>query len=374
MVFIILVTLLVLGIAFFQAIQGFYNSVIMALLTVLTAALAFTFYEPLAAALLYTRQPSCADAVILIALFVVPLLVFRIFFDRFLIRDLPLGLWTNRIGGGIFGLISGMVLVGVLTVAVQMLPVREKFLYYRPYDDALQRQQRLAPFFPDEFTVGLMNVLSRGGLSAEADKSLRSVHDDLLLELFCARNTAGKGGRVGAPPDAMRVLGVCEPPDHAGAWIEQVPPNPLLPDADIPKLLIARVQISGDARDEDNWWRLVGTQFRLVGQSGRGYYPVAYLTYEAEGGWQAHAPPIGTDSAPIAQLIVERAYSGDTPHLAVDWVYKIAQSDEPAELIFRRVADASIRGVRTDEMPPSQGALNRTAEPPSRRRSDRRRR
>ena len=67
MVLIIIAALLVAGIAFFQIIQGLFSALIMTILTILCAALAFTFYEPLAA-LLHSRQAAYADAGALLAL------------------------------------------------------------------------------------------------------------------------------------------------------------------------------------------------------------------------------------------------------------------------------------------------------------------
>jgi len=374
MVLIILVALLVLGIAFYQAIQGIYSALIMAVLTVLCAALAFNYYEPLASALLYTRQPASADAIMLIALFTVPLLVLRLIIDSLLHSNVVLNVWVSRIGGAVLGLLTSLILVGVLTVAVQMLPVRESFLYYRPYDATLHRASRLAPFYPDEFAVGLINTLSAGGLGAAEGRTFRDAHDDLLLELFCARNTAGKSGRCDAMPDDMRLVGLYDPQDDQVAWAQNVPANPLLNQSDLPNIIIARVNIDPKARDKDNWWRLPATHFRLVGQSGRSYYPVAYLSYDS-GQWAVHAPPLKDGAAQVADLIVARPYGKEaSAGVTIDWVYKIPADDKPARLHFRRVAVQRVGKVVQNQLPPSQGALDRTYESKSARRRGARRR
>ena len=201
MVLIVVALLLILGIAFFQVIQGLFSSLIMAILTILCAAAAFTYYEPLAQ-LLYTRQPAHADAVSLIALLVIPLLVLRFVFDRFLGGNVVFGMWTNRIGGGLLGLLTGMVLVGVLAVAVQLLPFGASVMTYKPFDGSLHRQSRLYPFCPDEFTLGLMKRLSAGSLKSR--RQLGKTHDNLLLDAFAVRNTAGKFGRADATPDELK--------------------------------------------------------------------------------------------------------------------------------------------------------------------------
>ena len=145
MVIIILATVMVLGIAFYQVIQGLFSALIMTILTVLCAAVAMGYYEPLASAVLYTRQAETADAVALIALFVLPLLGLRMLVDRLIPGNVVFGRWADRIGGGVLGIFSGLIITGVLMVALQMLPFGASVLGYTPFDDALQRDQSLAP-------------------------------------------------------------------------------------------------------------------------------------------------------------------------------------------------------------------------------------
>ncbi len=374
MILIVIAALFVLGIALFQGIQGLFSALIMSILTILCAALAFNFYEPLAEALLYTRQPATADAIMLVAMFVVPLLVLRICCDKFLGRNVVLNVWVSRIGGGFLGLITGMVVVGVLAVAVQMLPTTESFMYYRPYDGSLKRVQRLAPFYPDEFAVGLVNLLSGGGLSGGADTRFQSTHDDLFLELFCARNTAGKHGRVDARPDSLNLIGVYDPDDAKVGWANAVPPNPLLPKNAIPNIVIARLSIDRKAQDEDRWWRLVATHFRMVTEAGKSYYPVGYLSHGPEG-WQVHSPQYKENQPQIAELIVQRPLDAEkSPRVTVDWIYRIPSDEDPAGVSFRRVAVERVGKVKKNALPPTKGALDLAFKPDKKRASRQRRR
>jgi len=81
----ILVTLvLILAVALFQVIHGVYSAVIMAILTTVSALVAFGCYEWLGKAFLYQNQAAYADAVGLIAIFVLLLLALRLLADRFL--------------------------------------------------------------------------------------------------------------------------------------------------------------------------------------------------------------------------------------------------------------------------------------------------
>ena len=208
MVAILLVLALVLGIAFFQVVQGLFSALIMTILSVICAIAALNFYEPLAEALLYNRQPAYAEAISLVALFVIPLLALRVLFDKFISGNVVMGMWADRIGGGILGLISGMVIVGILTIAAQMLPFKPAILYYTPFDSSLQRISGLHFFYPDEFTVGMAKKFSTGSL--KYSQKFATVHDDLLLETYCTRNRAGKLGRADSLPDSFSVKAAFE--------------------------------------------------------------------------------------------------------------------------------------------------------------------
>ncbi len=362
MLAILLATILVLAIAFFQVIQGLFSALIMTILTIVSAALAFTYYEPLAE-LMYTRQPGYADAVALVAVFFIALLVLRLLYDKFLGQNVLLGLWADRIGGGILGLISAMIMVGVLTISVQMLPFGTSVLGYQPFDVTLKPQGGLALFYPDEFTMGLMNMLSSGSLKGE--RPFQTVHEDLRRELFAARNTAEMNSRSDASPDALTSLSVYQAPElRLAPWRDELPDNPLLDASEITQDFIVRCQIDGSARDESTEqdptqrYYLPGTHFRLVTQSGQSYYPVAYLTFGVGARWQAHTVANQDGQAELATLVVCRPFVDDLNPLTVDWVYRIPKDQIPRYVVFRRVAKQAIPKIITGPMPNRQKALD----------------
>lgn len=365
MIVIVLATLLVLGIAFNQVVQGLFSSLIMAILTVLCAAVAFGYYEAAAAAWLYSRQPTTADAVCLVALFVLPLLGLRLLLDKLISGNVVMSTWIDRIVGGVLGLVTGITAVGVLLVAMQMLPFGPAVLGYRPFDTAMERDQRVWPFYPDEFVVGLAKTLSAGGLSGQ--RPFGHAHDDLLLEAFCARNDAGKNGRTDAQDGNLKVLDAYEPVPASLGWMKDVPANPRLGKFDPDKIVVVRVSVSRNAREgaaadkAARWWVLPATQFRLAcsrGPETHNYYPVACLTYvktplpkEPEDmHWKCVVPGKKDDKLQFATFTVERPPEGrktkkkkgekrkDAKGLIVDWVYRIAESDTPEYVAFRRMA------------------------------------
>ncbi|GAG00105.1 unnamed protein product, partial [marine sediment metagenome] len=248
-----------------------------------------------------------ADAITLTALFVLPLLGLRIAADLLIVGNVILDRWMDRVGGGLAGLVTGILLVGILMLAVQMLPFGPNLIGYQPFDEMLQRKQRLVPFYPDEFTIGLGKMFSRGAFGGQ--REFAHAHDDLLLELYCARNRPNrerklKGrtmlqsrlGRFDAMPGHLKVEAAyeCEPQlvqgsaDDIHPLLRQEPLSYEKNKARKPelrKIIVIRTLVDKDVREgrdsqkAANWWLLPATQFRLVSESGRNFYPVGYLTH-----------------------------------------------------------------------------------------------
>ncbi len=357
-----LAAIAVVAIAFYQSVRGLFSALVMMILTLVCTLLAFGFYEPLAESFLYARQPATADAIMLVALFFIPLLVLRLIFDRILPREITLGVWPDRILGGIFGLVTGILAVGVLIVALQMLPFGKTILTFRPFDDGLRRRQSLAPFYPDQFTVRLAGIVSGGSLSGS--ERFARAHDNLLLELFCARNRAGKNGRIDATPDSLKVHGAYDLTEEKRKEIEgldRLPPAPLLPAEANIRPVVVRIGVNEQLRGAKDWWRLVGTHFRLVGPDGQSHYPVGYLTYVSEeraentgrlyAGWRFFPPLKKENQWQYADLLVGRPWSPKIgiKELKVDWVYQLpVGKDEGYYMVFRRVAKAPVGKIAKD--------------------------
>ncbi len=374
MLLIIIVLLLILGIAFHQVTQGFYSALIMAVLTVACAVLAFNYYEPLAAALRDTIG-STAEGLALMVLFGLPLLALRFLVDALMPSNAVTGVWLDRIGGGVLGLFSGITAIGVVLVGLQMLPLPATIMGYTAYNDSLQRQDRLAPFYPDEFVVGMVDTLSAGSFSGE--QAFARQHDNLLRELFASRVQLGQtrrvdnvdvkehAGRTDATANALSVLGVYDAGD--ANWASEIPQ--VAGDATSSKIVVVRVSIDPVARDTDNWYRLPAAHFRLVAQSGASFYPVAYLTAweevrtakattrAAQPAWKPILPPKEDNALQITRLGVQRGNAG---RQVVDWVFRVPADDKLASITFRRVATQSL-GEPKPGLPDEKDALSRLA-------------
>lgn len=373
MALIVLATVFILAIAFFQTIEGVFNALIMTILTILSAAIAFNYYEPMAAwlgELMAEQHAGYFQPVSLMGIFILTLGVLRILADMFIRSNVTLGMWPDRIAGGALGIVSGMVIVGMLTVSMQLMPFEASILTFKPFNDALERESGIAPFYPDQFTVALMETVSAGSLAAGPNSGFERRHDNLLREAHAYRNRAELHGRVYAQSDDLLQLQAWEAPAQAAPLLD-LPENPLIDPPGATKDYVVRFTLDNDVRDDvpadqedkNERFRLPATHFRLVTQGGESYYPLAYLT-QGTGGWEAHAAPREQEQTALADLAVVRPYVDKevTPSLSVDWVYRIPADQEPSYVEFRRVAKQEIPSPLVVSMPPAQDALDRAGE------------
>ena len=352
MALILLVVALVLAVAFFQVVQGIYAALIMMLASLVSAAVAFAYFEPLAE-VLYPQLHGAAEGVAMGGLFGVCLLVLRLGADHFLHHNVVVGVWANRIGAGALGLVAALVIMGTVMTAVQLLPLGSSILGFKPFNESLQRQQVLAPFQPDQFTAGLVDLMSLGSLKPGSGKTLGVVHRNLLQEAAARRNTAGLNGSITAPSNSLMVTGSYAPEyDATMTWMDQVPDDPLRGQAQT-NILIVRVAVDASAADADKWWRLPATHFRLIGKDGNSAYPVAYL-FVGQGRWQVAAAPVEEGQTRITSLVAAR--SAESGKMTVDWVFRVDPNFVADTLSFRMRSYAGVPAA-VEEMPPPSAAL-----------------
>jgi uncharacterized membrane protein required for colicin V production len=347
MLWIILATLLVLGVTFYQAVQGVFSALIMALGTIVCVSIAFNYYEPLGA-MISAAHPELAHPAALMGLLFVPLLAFRIVVDRFLPGNLIPGVVLDRAGGAIFGLVTALLLIGTLQIAMQMLPFERAILGYDPYTDTLKRNSRFP--YADSFTLGMVETLSAGSMSAigaDETDAYGYHHENLILELWGLRNRTNRTSIApGTEPPA--VSGVYDVTDRYDDDLAGYPGYA----GDASRILAVRVDVP-DGAAERGVFHLSGTHFRLVDSEGESFFPMGYLQYA--GGWQAVAP----ENAPGE---VRVRYSADQNVAGVDLLYRLpmrgATPREPAFLQFRAARVTDVPEADPNEThPPITGAL-----------------
>ncbi len=216
MIFILIVVLL--SVAHFYLKSGALVSFATFAGAVFGIIVAFTYYEPLAGQLLsrgYGGQWALPGIYVL--LFVLTFAVFRAAADLIFAQDIELHTVITKTTAVICGLLTGLIISGVVIIAVAMAPTSAKWPYARLGDG--QRAVTVAsissPSNPliraDSFVTSLFSWISRGSLSSR--KSFAVYHKDFLnqvhLNNYKAKDkvytVAGKSA-VSVPKKGVRKL------------------------------------------------------------------------------------------------------------------------------------------------------------------------
>jgi len=283
-IFILVTLALVAGIAFFQSIQGSFSALIMAVLTVVSACIAVNYYGQLSTAMLLQHIPDYADAACLAGLFALSLGVLRTISDYVIRGNVLLPAMVDRILAGLISLPTALLIVGIASVAFQMLPFDPQVMLFRRFDEKMQARSGIFPY-ADQFAVGLLSTLSRGALSAEED--LGKIHPDWLREIHGNRAAVQRESRHAAPPESIKaqktweltdrpLLKKRQKYDRRGRFEGTEVLGQYQPSGDH-MLLAIRTRFLPPAADPDKYHRFTPTQVRLVGFLGQravDYFPI----------------------------------------------------------------------------------------------------
>lgn len=212
--------LLLLGLTWVWMNRGFFNALVHMLCTIAAGAIAFAAWEPLALLFIGLSPEKGIGAVLeyiawgagLLLPFGLSLLGLRFACDSLVKTNIKAIAAAEYAGGGICGLVSGAITVGILVIALGYLPLGIGFMGYRPIaysksgqgSGSLQRSGGL--WIPVErLTAGLYGQLSRTTLSTS--RPLAEWHPDLDLAGY-AINTSAAGGmaRSAIKPEAFRLV------------------------------------------------------------------------------------------------------------------------------------------------------------------------
>lgn len=289
---------LVLAVTFFQGLQGLFSSVIMCVLTILCAGLAFGTYENVYYGFLFERMPNHGEAVALVAIFSISLLLLRTAADNVLKGNMVLPVLVDRIGGGALGLVSALIIVGMIQIGFQMLPFDESFLGFNRFSPVSATTQKditeeelknTAPsaiawprsnllFNPDGFTVKIVSLLSDGALRGA--NRFSDVYPDFTGQMQNARNgTQRESNRVAmistgieasdpvyylVPPGKM--IRPIVPPPGTSREDAKASNSPSDPPPGGYEWRAYRMALRRAALDSDGQVRFRGPQVRIVGE------------------------------------------------------------------------------------------------------------
>lgn len=379
----ILILILVLAVAFVQSTQGWFSAMIMAVLTVTCAALAFGVHDWLAVNYVAPFwKPSYAHAIAMAALFGIPLIIVRLAFDRTIRRSTLLPLMIDRVGGFVCGIFTALTMVGVFAYTMHLLPFENGAIlgYSRVdvTDTAGEKPGSMASrelwLSPDRFAAGLGTMLSSGLFSSGT--SLYNDHPDLVQEAGWT-NAVPAGVARYVEPDSISVVStevvpelfkVVPAPDPRNN-----PPNyePVDASAGMEYRLV-KVKLSDKARDVYKSHVFTLRQFRLAGRKpgSASLFEVHAIGIQQEDASNPTNHYIRFKKARADMPVYDNLYSprsGDT----VEVVFEVPKGFEPSHLSYKRGARVpiSFKASNTDSgdetTKPTGGTGSATAAPPT---------
>jgi len=170
-------------------------------------AAAFSYFEVLAKLLINRdilvdwAQPLC-----FIGLFFLVFAVLQTIAAKLIFEPVNLGLWPERIGRVICGVLLGFVISGLLLVTLAMAPLPNKYPYKRFDQENLNVQKPDGLILnADGFITGWFNILSSGSFSGK--RSFAMLHPSFVDQAFLNRQRIGDEVKIVSKPSALQILG-----------------------------------------------------------------------------------------------------------------------------------------------------------------------
>ena len=264
------------------------QGLIMILNAILAGFVALGFFEPMAGMIIKyaSAVAAWAQTISFLLLFVLAFAVLQTIAMQLNKQKIDFGLWPERVGRIICGLILGYVVTGQLLVAGAMAPLPNTYPYPRFSERSPNpAQPSKALLNPDGFVVGLFGTISKGSLSAlGTPKSFAMLHAGFLDELYLNRLKIGKEIPLrtrSSAIDVQRKGGVWEAPGSLKDSDGQ--PLPARPGENV---MLVRLGIKKSALQDAGKFSL--SQVRLVCRpkgadnqplagKGQTVYPIGYM-------------------------------------------------------------------------------------------------
>ena len=200
----IVALLMVLAIIFIHSIFGFFSGVINVFCSIVSLCVALGFFEALNGLITgqFELHPGYTEPICLVGLFIIAMIVTRTLADNYIRGNVRVPMAVDWGGAAVCGFVNAQIFVGVLILGVSLLPLRNPetgtILQYAafardenekdPDHPQVARFQRNHLWTrPDEFAVGLFNLLSGGSLRGKT--VFASVYPDFTEAAFFSTNT-----------------------------------------------------------------------------------------------------------------------------------------------------------------------------------------
>ncbi len=363
MVLSLLLLVLLLAIALRQGAQGLFSALIMMVLTICCAAAALGTHEWVVNQWVAPIWPLNRDFMLPVTLavtFAVPLVLLRLGFDRLVRRACLLPPAVDKAGGGVCGLVTGYVTVGLFALCLQMLPFGIGILGYSRFaiaqPGALRATDVEPPdpdaegkgliLGPDRFAAGLMSVVSSGVFSGSLD--FYEYNPDYSEAIGWVGATHREVSRY-APPRSIAVLrtGLVDAVYRMTPGDQRSGAPPTYDEIRARTGLefrMVRVQLKRDARDAQKSHTFSIRQFRLVGRLRGGevdqFAPSAILQVDAEDVINRHVrvKRLSGKFWPVtSEVLAPRDNDGQ-----VEMVFELPTGFKPSFIEYKRQARATV--------------------------------
>ncbi len=357
---------IMIAIMFFQTIHGMFSALIMAVICVLSATVALGAHEQLAQSVLTDVIGDYAYPVSFVGIFGLAVLGLRVLLDMIVARNTMLPGYVDKPGSAVFGIITGLITVGVMGIGIQMIPFGPTILGFQRFDEEDQPHHTLW-LTPDAVTLRLCGYLSDYTLSGDAQWT--EVHPDFLTELHWLRNTISAGSRISVGPQSVNVVGDLKKIERLYEFKRSARSSgtDTFEEIDGPPSgkvwLIVGVKVGAGGADSDGRYRYSRTQVRLVGETKDGM--TEQYTLKAVGPFETRY-----------LLADSEALWGNSSGL-FDFVFEVPTDFTPRFVAFKRAGRAQTPSLPTEGLgglvsitasasssPPASTA-SADAEPPS---------
>jgi hypothetical protein len=247
--------------------QGIFSALIMAVLCIVSAIVALNYFEVLSVYLQNLGLGAYGpQAICLMGLFAVCLLILRLLTDQLIKGNMNFPLLVDRIGAGVFGMIAGLIITGMIAIGFQLLPLPPKILGFTRCPD-LNNPQNESSLLPkgDNLAVGLIQLVSQYGFAGR--NNFGHTHPEFLREIYLNRLVLDPASRREAGAESITLKDAWLVEDNA----RDIYKNEVLTPGVGETFVGVRVIISsGDDKktgtaDVDGKLRFTMGQFRLVG-------------------------------------------------------------------------------------------------------------
>lgn len=219
----LLVVAFVLIIAYAWMVRGVFSAMLHAISALVAGVIAFAVWEPLSLMLIgmspdrgfLSFLESVAWGVSLVVPFSLAFLFLRLVSDKVVPNNIKNNTMVDYAGGGIFGLATGVISMGILVIGIGNMRVATDFLGYQPLWYSPDRQTGAGSLVKsdslwipvDKIVANLYGHLSSGSMSSP--QPLGYWYPELELTGFASRLSPGDGaGRNAIQPEDFRVRSV----------------------------------------------------------------------------------------------------------------------------------------------------------------------